>query len=536
MSEKLFPSLIRRMFWLTGILEPWEARWLYGIAFLGLLVRVAAAWLQPAYIDEAAVYYTTKAGWNAVFEVARYEYSPPSFNAVMYPLIKVCSSVFILRLPEVFLFLPTFGAGYQLCRRMFPVWVSLMLCAFGAFSYNIWLTEAQFRYYGPLIFFLTWFWLGMEDALEQRIPFQNMLGRRSSFGWYLLALLAAGAASVHVLGLVVVCSCVLLVGRLAGTARIRMFLCIITGSLPMFIWLLWRQCSGGGISLAHSTMWNGDSWIMLASVPLCVLNCGVSQNILFYGRYNANLSQYHFAISCCYYCVNVFLWLLILSGYCRLRKRHKDMADMMGCSFFMTLLLLSVLGTVGIHELQPRYAVIFSLPIVCFLAEGFNQAKFVWVGFGAVISWTVLLTMAFPFTPSLWNQYWQSCIDYIETHQRAGDRIYIFTPYAGFSFAWAYDKEHISFDYGKSVYWIKQTVVSDKLPIVLLSNDVSYKPSDQELRNIAGQRVFLILNQTANTGGPPRWLFDHYRMVDHFGHRSIRYWADAEVILLEWVQ
>ena len=532
MSDTYFQSLCRRLAWLTGRLESREAKWLYGIAVLGLAVRLLAAWLQPAFVDEGAVYYLTKAGWQAMAEVFRFEKHPPTYNALMYPLISVCGSIFLLRLPAVFLYLLTLGGAYQLCRRCFSVPLSLLLAACGATGYSVWILEAQLRSYGPLMFCLTWFWLGLADICEGRSPYRDNLGRHASWGWRLFAAAVLGADSLHILGAVITFSCLLAAGRLESELRRNTWVCILAGAIPVALWYVWLQSNthaGGAIT------WQGVPWQALLAIPLSLLNFFNSDSILFCFRFSAWQTQYGSALSFAYGVGNLLLWLLLMRGWVRMRRRLVILSDMLFLSWALPLSILAAAASMGMMSLQPRYAVVMVLPFALLLAEGFADDNIRRRALSVLLGWNWLLLLVFPFVPGLWNQYWQSSIDFIEAQSRPGDILAVYVPYAGFSFAWAYDAENAEFDFGDKVFGIRQRATADKLPIILLSQDVFYRPGPQELQYLAKRRMFLVLNQ-ADQNGPPRWLSEHYRIVDHRGHRSIKYWADVEVFLLEWTQ
>lgn len=532
MSDNKVSSLKRRFAWLTGRLEPREAKWLCVIALLGLLARLLAAWLQPAFVDEGAVYYLTKAGWQAMAEVFRFEKHPPTYNALMYPLISVCSSIFVLRLPAVLLYLLTLGGAYQLCRRCFSVPLSLLLAAFGAVGYSVWILEAQLRSYGPLMFCLTWFWLGLADICEGRSPYRDNLGRHASWGWRLFAAAVLGADSLHILGAVITFSCLSAAGRLKRELRRNTRVCILAGAVPAALWYAWLQSNthaGGALT------WQGVPWQALLAVPLSLLGFFNSDSILYCFRYSAWHQHGGPALSYAYGIGNLLLWFLLLRGWVKMRRRSALLSDMLFLSWMLPLSILAAAAGMGMMSLQPRYAVVMVLPFALMLAEGLDDDKLRRRALSVFLGWNVFLLLVFPFVPGLWNQYWQSSIDFIEAQRRPGDILAVYVPYAGFSFAWAYDAENAAFDFGDKVFSIKQLKSGDKLPIVLLSQDVFYRPSPQELQYLAQKRIFLVLNQ-ADRSGPPRWLFEHFRAVDHRGHRSVKYWADVEVLLLEWVQ
>ncbi|MDO5297134.1 MAG: hypothetical protein Q4F00_11025 [bacterium] len=532
MSAKILPSVNRHLSWLTGVLEPQEAYWFYSLAFLGLLIRLLASWLQPAFVDEAAVYYATKAGWDALTELFKFENHPPTYNILMYPLISLSDSIFVLRLPAVGLYLLTLGAAYQICRRCFAIPAALSLAAFGALSYSVWLTEAQLRSYGPLMCLITWFWLGIADICEHKPPYQRMFPDCPSRGWMLLALTVLGADSLHLLGIMITGSCLAVMWRIKGRESRLALICVIGGALPVIVWYAWMQLHRHDF---NALSWQGISWQTLLAIPLSVLNFSTSDSILHCWRYSQELARYSSAVSLGWLAGNAALWAMIGWGWRMLRRRMQLWADMLALSAILPIAALAVSGSLGLPGLQTRYAAVTWLPLTIMLAEIWRNARWGKIAAGLLLGWSALLAIAFPLAPILWNQYWQSSLDYIEANRRQGDLIFVYVPYAGFSFVWAYDGEHAYFEFGEHFYRVKQTLTDGKLPVFLLSQNLDYQPSREELANLAHKRVFLILNQADRTG-PPRWLFERYRMAGHFGHRSLKYWADTEVILLEWKQ
>ncbi len=514
-------------YWLTGEITASERRILAIILLLGLAVRLMASYLQPAFLDEGFVYQVTKAGFSAIIDVIRYDTHPPTYNLLMYPLVQLTSSIFILRLPAVLLSLGTILLSFKLCRRFVSSEAALASAAFVALSYNVWLTDAQLRNYGPLMLLLTLLWLGMLDIRSQGSPFADC-SLNSKTRWALWALVALLTSSLHVLGSLCVGTCLLL-GLTLPRRRCLTLTWLALALLPTIAWFLWGKFSS---PLGQANTSNSEFFYYLAFIPLNLINLRSPESIIEYLRaapYIQTASPY---IIAAYLLGNAILWAVYAYGWYSHCKRQPWEANLLGLSFLLPLLIIWFSCLLGLQPFSPRYAITLTVPFLLTFGAGLRpQLQRCW--YKALLIVCLAIIAIFPFWTPLWNQCWKGTLDFIERVQQPGDFIGIYHPYAAYAFAMDYAPEDTRFTFTTDSYYhahLEQREREDRLPLRMLSNS----DINPEFYNYCqGRRLILILCQKHEGNNDFLvWLINNFDLLDYCAQPSLTYWADNEVFVL----
>ncbi len=569
---------------LTGPISERGEKILFVIVGLGLLIRLLAAWLQPAFLDEGFVFHLTRSGLASTIHMLKIDAHPPTFNIIMYPLIQATDSIFLLRLPEVLLSLLTIVLSFQLSRRFLEESQALAATAFVALSYNIWLTDAQLRTYGPITLGLTLIWIGMLDIYRDGTPLSVLLPIRTRWiqvltngmgittpdtrrNWILFAIIACGCASLHYLSVLVLFACFLMARALpikhlpypySDTNTIKITsLCLILSVIPVGIWLIWSRATCDFTFPVSPAGFSQRHWQAFFSSPAAICNWELSgmPNLCADSLFGPALEAIFPILT---EVLTGLLWIFFLLGWYRLahepssedehssedeRNSEDDMpqnstrrweANLLGLSTLLPILLLFLACVMGkLQYTQNRYAIPMSLPFIILSAQAFSASgrkRFL----GCLLGLTVLLCVLFPFLPQLWNQNWQGTVDFIDKNHRPNDLIAIYNPYAGYSFAMAYDPEHTSFRFtDKYMVELVQNPDPAKAPLLLISQDIL---GPELLHDMRGYRLILVLCQEKfflESATILRWLSDYYEIVDSFHEPSLRSWADTSTYILE---
>lgn len=524
------------------VLSSSAKKWLYLIIVLAVLVRVMAGYLQPAFIDEAYVYYMTKAGMSQLLDAIRYDVHPPTLNILLYPLIQSTTSIFLLRLPQIILSALTVLLVCLLSRRYFPAKTALIITACFAFSYSIWLTDAQLRTYGPLTCASTALILGLLTAVQYGRPFSPYLAKESPWGWTLLALAALGCSCLHVGGLLLLLTAgvfFLLPVPIERAVRGRILLVLALSAVPIVIWALYARLS---IPLHFSRppkFINFDGWF---GTPV----------LLASGLYpKAVLEKFHdswFVSACASYITPVFLllnlvaWLAFLRGARSLEVPYQPAKALrvwehsfLFSTFAAPCLFYYVANLFQVLSWQSRYLSPLLAPflIVVFAGSGRWGRRAL---AALILTVNAVMIISFPFCTWLWNQCWQDTIDFIEARQRPGDHIAIYIPYACCSFAMAYDIDGISYTFftssGANVQ-MKQIPNPSKLPVIGLNAPAvgtDYFNTDYWR---SGRIFFIITQPDAGANHISEILNRDYTVVDYCEHQALVAWASATTYMLE---
>ena len=508
--------------------EPAQAsppKTLFVILALGLVVRLIAAYLQPAFLDEGFVYQVTKAGFQAMVDVLRNDTHAPTYNLLMYPLVQLTDSIFLLRLPAVIISLGTLWLSYEFSCRFLSKKASLATTAFLALSYSVWLTEAQLRSYGPLAFLATALWLGFNDIERRGTPFHRLPWANAR--WFLFFFTALLASTLHILGTLVVG--VLWLFSLNSSLRKRLLILLSLAILPTVLWFGWSHSTG---TMTYTQEETKSFGLQFLNIPLYILNLKTPGDVASYlegflkpGPWIRNLAL-TYAIS------NAVIWAVWIWGWKVSVQRWGRDGWLLALMLLLPMAAVLVSCILGLQPFAPRYAVTFSLPfiIVCSQACSSVWRLNLWQ---MALGWTVLLCLAFPFYPPLWNQYWGPALEFINTQARPGDVICTYNPYTMYALAMAYDPQGASFQFG---YHDQYYVVpvhdsqSNKLPIFPLVKSNLL----QLYQNMpADKRIFLVICQREQGDKSLDMIPTLYSVANRTRFYSLTYWADVEVQLLE---
>ncbi len=509
-------------------------RWLGIIAVLGLIFRLLAAYLQPAFIDEGFVYYLTKTGIANTVHTLKIDAHPPTFNIIIYPLVMRTANIFLLRLPWVCLSILTIVLSFRLLRRFFDETDSLFLTALYASGCGIIITDAQLRTYGPLTLCLTVLWIGLLDIHQYGRPFPELSKRRASLGWGLLWLCGCAGAGLHYLGILSLAMCCIPTLFLTGRKKLKTLFCLTSAALPSSLWLIWSRMTSGfspgpvptGLSMFHfNHFYYIPACLLSLNInilkPLCADN--LLGEILQYTVYQIALPL-----------LTAALWIALISGWFRLAKRSPWTASLLGCNLIIAQVLLlgaCVLGKLGYS--QARYSLPMTVPFFILLFSGISEKnRRQWQAVFLVCSGCLLLL--FPFYPPIWNQYWGATLKYINSIRQPNDIIAVCPAYTSHCFAMEYDPDNIAFTFDRDYkVGLKQKPSADKLPVILLDPAMR---GQELLRDLRGYRVILIMCQEKafqDNGALLMWLDQYYNLVGEHHFVSAWDWADVNTYVLE---
>ncbi|MBQ7568381.1 hypothetical protein IJT17_06205 [bacterium] len=507
---------------------PWK--WLIVIAIAALAIRLTAAYIQPPFIDEGHVYYVTKAGWHQLITELKIDVHPPTYNALIYPLVQATSSIFCLRLPSVLLSLPALLLVYLIAIRFANEPLALGITAVYALNRAIWITDAQLRSYGALGLAILTVWLGMLDMHAGRHPLASVLPRSSRWGWSLFALASVLAASFHVLGSVAICTAALFSFCFIGRKRLIALLTATVSLIPIASWFAWSRETAQfqGKNVVYHASW--DSYY---SMPLSILGCwdATSFNDIAQGTAWQTLCADYLPIF--YTLANVTLCALFLLGWYLMARERSWEGHFLGLSAVLPWLALGFADRMGWLTFQARYLVPFCLPFLLLVFRSLQP----WgrrLLLGLILTIGTANCLLFPFFPPMWNQSWQESLDFIKSAQREGDTIAITIPSNVYGLAMAYNPEHIRFifqDNAISNVMIDQDSVPGKLRVMPIDYPMA---SPQLLDYLGSGRLFLIICQPReSTSALLGWLDQYYTVIGTQKTCSMTNWGSMLVLQLE---
>ena len=510
-----------------------NCRWLAAIVFAALLIRLLAAYLQPNYIDEGYNYYLCKAGIKTVIEEMKTDVHTPVTQIAVYPLTLITSDIFYLRLPSVFCSTLTVCLSFFLFRHFAEEHCALLLTLFTAVSYTLWNNDVLMRPYGPLTMFLVLVWLGMLGIYKQGVPYCTEIGRHPRLCWTIFFIACLGAGSYHLLGCLAlsVCVCCAAAMRSCGTSAKRLAAgCIAAGILPSMLWFVWGPLKHKIESPATLIKTNIISDII--GIPTYLLNAASLKVLCNYTDalwallLTPCLPKIMTAVSA------AILALYMLGAYKLLRENLWT-----GCwllvSFWGPVGVLLLGGKLGLIDFfQVRYAVPLLLPFVICLYSGcpsYCKKTLCCV----LIAIGTAACLLFPNHSQLWNQYWQSAVDFIDQRQRPSDVICVNLAYTTYSFCMAYNCENISFIFQpetKAVFSRQNSTPGKLLVYPLMPRSCS----EDLLKAFGEKRIFLVLCESElENDAVFSWLLQHYKICDSTEFKSENSWADVRVYLLE---
>lgn len=497
---------------------------LYIILGLGFVVRVVAAYVQPAFLDEGFVYQVTRAGFQAMLDVLRNDTHAPTYNLLMYPLVQLTDSIFWLRMPAVVLSLATLWLSFALSRRFLSEKASLATTAFLALSYSVWLTDAQLRSYGPLAFLQTALLLGFVDIERQGQPFPRL--PKEGIRWLLFFATALLASTLHMLGTLLVG--VLWLFSLRSRSRKRLLIGLSLAIIPTVIWFAWSHSTG---TMTYSQEATKTFSLQFINTPLYILNGKTPGDIANYLNGYLKPGSWTKVLAAFYIVANVLIWLIWLRGWKIAVQRWGREGWLLSQVFLLPLVAVLISCILGLQPFAPRYAVPMSLPFVIVCAQALSP---IWRLnlWQLATGWTLLLSLAFPFCPALWNQYWVPALKFINEQARPGDVICTYNPCTMYALAMAYDPQGASFKFGyRDQYFVVPVhdPQANTLPIFPLNQANLIQLYD----NIAPEnRVFLVICQREQGDGALEKIPFYYALANSTHFHSLTYWADVEVQLL----
>ncbi|MBQ7568197.1 hypothetical protein IJT17_05255 [bacterium] len=509
-------------------------RWLGIILAIGCLVRLMAAYIQPAFIDEGYVYYVAKSGPSQAIETLKIDAHPPTFNILVYPLVVSTANIFLLRLPMVGISIMTVFFSFLLLRRFYGETDSLLLTALYALSYELIITDAQLRTYGPLTWCLSAVWLGMLDIYRSGSPYPSFARLPLCVRWGLFFLCGCAGACLHYLGVLSLAACALCSLFLPRGVRGSAFCCLAGGALPACFWLAWCRLTSGFVGEPIPAGFTMSHFNSVFNIPLQLLNLDASLLPLLFG----SAAGGEFIKYAAHYVLcplgAAALWVGFGLGWYRLAKQRAWEVSFLGLNLLFppcALFAACVLGKLAYS--QTRYALPMTVPFIIVLFYGLNQvsrrqAQCFFLGFSA------LLMACFPFCPALWNQSWRDTLSYLESIKRPNDIIAVCPAYTGYSFALDYDPEHIAFEFyeGYQVRMVQQPSPG-KTPVFLLDPKMA---GPELLKDLCGYRLILLMCQEKaykESAALLFWLDRYYTLVGEHHFDSINDWADVNTYVLE---
>ncbi|MDO5297398.1 MAG: hypothetical protein Q4F00_12370 [bacterium] len=508
-------------------------RWLYIILLIGLAIRLTAAYVQPAFLDEAFVYYVTKAGPAQAISRLRIDTHPPTFNLLIYPLVCRIDSIFLLRLPTLLLSIFTLFLSFRLARRFYSETTSLAITAFMALSCNLWITDAQLRTYGPLTFCITIVWLGMLDIYQHGFPLAEW--RLShAWGWALWVLSGLTGACLHSEGAMVLAACALSALALPAQRWIT-FSCLVLEACPVSLWFIYNRLTVAfpKDEIQRSSLLN--TWESFLASPLAIANWDIRE---WYSIIDsAMLRDLAGLISSCIALVlAILLWALFCKGWISFYRSKKWEACLLGISAVFAPLLICLAVCCGvINYTQSRYAIPLTLPFLITALYGLQTPSLKQL-LGALLIPSLAVSLAFPFYPYLWNQNWQPTLNFIASIRQPNDIILVNGKSEfDYSLAMAYDIDNISYRFTDDFKaQLIQHPTPEKLPIAVLTKDML---GPELLHDLRGYRLIVVIGQKYALRDSylalMNWLSQYYVLTAEFHQPSLKSWATVDTYVWE---
>ncbi len=486
----------------------------------GLLIRLAALALQPAFCDEAFIYFASKS--ESLLRILAHDPHPPLWNYLMRLPIALTANIALLRLPALLFSMLAINASFTLGCRVKDEKAGLAMAGFTALCYPVWLAEIQLRP-NAILTWLTLILVIMMLEIRQE--------GRPRKGWLLFTAAAACCASIHYLGAVI--AVFFLAASFFTASRKKAAACLAAALVPISAWLLLTHDSQ-----ASNTTLVTSNHLRALSAPASLFGLETAIDIVAddpanekAGGLNQDNAIWRLAFSSP-------LWLLLFTGIASIAKQDKFQAIILAGTFTFPAAVLIAGSLLGKGIYQNRYLLFVSVPLALLIYAGGDSLKgslrkISSVLFCTIAGANILICLAFPFTPSLWNQYWQSTISFIESNHSPGDKICIFIPYSTMTFAMDYDPGSISVIFtADGNYDIISAPSAGKLKLIPLDDGMA--EDARFLDYLAQGNVFLILCQEEMRGNGRIMaaLDERFTPVLHFRSKSYVYWSDAECYLL----
>ena len=231
--------------------------------------------------------------------------------------------------------------------------------------------------------------------------------------------------------------------------------------------------------------------------------------------------------------LSAIIWVVMLYGWRQMRLKHSAYGDL--CSLnLLPLLAIIVASSLGLGaRFQVRYCLPFSALMLALISAGLTSPKWRRALASLVLITASIITALFPSSPALWNQYWGDTLQFLAEQRRPNDLIAIYIPYSGYSLAYAYDREHVSFRYHPHyIAELVQKPSPDKCPLLMLSDDML---NDELLRDLRGYRICLVVCQPelGRYEKVLQWLQQNYKLSAEHHFLSVYRWADIDTYIWE---
>ena len=515
---------------------------LFIIIALGLSLRLMAAYLQPAFLDESYIYNVTKFSAEAIIAEACRDSHPPLYNLLMYPLVHAVNSAFILRLPCVLAGTAAICLAFLAGRRFGGERCGLILAAFMSCSYNNWLLDAQLRSYGLLdcaLLALLLMSLNIH-AFGRPIPKTNS----PITGWLVFTLTAVLCSSLHFTGALAV-GCYFLMLLLLPpksphqSGRLPCLL-LLSSLLPSICWFIYTKTQAQSFfSQAHAL---GTNYREYLDIPAYLLSWQVYQYyVLDMQRY---LSQSPNLLSAAATwlarCINplyaifaLLAWYLLFRGIKTALAHNRSEALIALCPPIALALMLLTANTLHLQVLQKRHLLPLSPALLLFisLAAAAIEKK----TRRNLLIFTILGSMAitaglFPFNTKLWNQHWQGALNFLEQHRSKRDLILVYHGYAFYSFAQAYAPGQMLLNPGTGQ--IKKAQDYGGPLILPLTQALACQ---KFLEDSKEYNVYIVLNQYRYENAKDHlfdWVAENFDFGESYHEDSYTSWAAVDVIRL----
>ncbi len=485
----------------------------------GLIIRLSALALQPAFCDEAFIYFVTKS--QSLIHIIANEPHPPLWNCLMFAPISQTSNIALLRLPALLFSMLAIHAAFILGCRVKDEKAGLAMAGFASVSYPVWLAEIQLRPNAVLSWSLLSVIIMMIEIRKEGRP---------NKGWLIFIATAAICASIHYLGAVSIAF--FLTASLFISSRRKAAICLATALVPIFAWTLWAQShTNDDIKLVTS------NHIRALSAPASLCGLETAVDIITDDPSNDKAGGLNQENALLRLILSIPFWMLFIIGFISILRQEKFTAFLLAGTAAFPALTLIAGSLAGIGMYQNRYLVFVSIPAAMLIYAGAdylkgNLRKISQMLLIVILCINGIICLAFPFNPSLWNQYWQSTINFIEANQEPGDKICIFIPYCVMTFAMDYDPGALSMEYGNNGFTFCNTPSPGKLELIPIDNELA--DDNKFLSSLSQRNVFLVLCQEElRDNSRIIAAFDKlFTPVLHFHSKSFTYWSDTECYLL----
>ncbi len=514
-------------------LAPAAKRGLLIIVGLGLAVRLIAAFLQPAYIDEAFNVCLCQGGADAIVGALKSDNHTPFLHLLLSPLAHIPVGIFVWRLFSALCGAGAVLASFFVSRRFLSERAALALTAFLALGYHVWISDALFRPYGPLWLSAILLWWGMLDIHSYGSPWAGWsLGAR--WRWLLWGMCCLLLGSWHFIGVLILAAAVPLVIGLPSSRRYSVLGSLVLGMVPCLAWFAWARLSGPSLALevgtGHVDLYTALCPLTFLPLYLCDWNLS---NLLILWRGTLAGDILAAVIAPVEIISSLLLYAAFARGWWRLSRECRWPAALLGLGFVLPLLFLALASASGLlGPFQARYADAATLAFFILAWRGVSDSlALIWRR--TMVGVAALVALIFPFCPVLWVQYWQGTLDFIEAVKQPHDVIAVYIPYATYSFASAYAGDDIRFvRQPDGSFQCQQRENSTHLPVYMLFPQ--YLPYITQSLPADGRLILVLCQENAYGGSALIEQLDRSFTILHDYHQqSIYAWGTINTYVLQ---